>query len=92
MDKKHAKKVKRSKKKKKDKKQAQEDQHRMSTQLGMFDRLPDSCSAGKKEFPQTREAHMSWRVVARYEEKKVRLFCPDCHLKAKQLVGEQNEV
>jgi|TARA_R110000851_G_scaffold311352_1_gene471498 hypothetical protein len=92
MDKKHAKKVKRSKKKKKDKKQAQEDQQRMSKQLGMFDRLPDSCSACKKEFPQTREAHMSWRVVARYEEKKVRLFCPDCHLKAKQLVGEQNEV
>ena len=67
MDKKHAKKVKRSKKKKKDKKQAQEDQQRMSKQLGMFDRLPDSCSACKKEFPQTREAHMSWRVVARYE-------------------------
>ena len=92
MDKKHAKKIKRAKKKKKDKKQAQEDQQRMSKQLGMFDRLPDSCSACDKEFPQTREAHMTWRVVARYEEKQVRLFCPDCHLKAKKLVREEDEV
>ena len=92
MDKKHAKKIKRAKKKKKDKKQVQGDQQRMSKQLGMFDRMPDSCSACEKEFPKTREAHMSWRVVARYEEKLVRLFCPDCHLKARDLIGEQNEV
>ena len=92
MDKRHAKKLKRAKKKKKDKKQAQEDQQRVSKQLGMFERLPDSCSACEKKFPKTREAHMSWRVVAHYEEKLVRLFCPDCHLKAKDLIGDHNEV
>ena len=92
MDKKHAKKIKRNKKKKKEKKQAQEQTQQMRKQMNMFDRMPNHCSACKTDFPKTREAHMSWRVTVRYKEQQVRLFCPDCLSKAKQLVeGEENE-
>jgi hypothetical protein len=92
MDKKHAKKIKRDKKKKKEKSQVQEQQQRLKKQMGMFDRLPESCSACKKDFPKTREAHMSWQVTVRTEEQLVWLFCPDCQEKAKELVEKNNEV
>ena len=45
MDKKHAKKIKRDKKKKKEKKLAADQQQRLTKQMGMFDMLPESCSA-----------------------------------------------
>jgi hypothetical protein len=92
MDKKHAKKVKRSKKKKKEKKRADEQQQRLIKQMNMFDRMPDACSACKKDFPKTREAHMAWRVVVRNEEQQVRLFCPSCQELATKMAEEQNEV
>ena len=63
MDKKHAKKIKRDKKKKQEKSRVEEEQQRLKKQMNMFDRLPESCSACKKDFPKTREAHMSWQVV-----------------------------
>ncbi len=92
MDKKHAKKIKRAKKKKKEKKLAQEQQDRISNQMNMFDRMPDKCSACTKGFPKTREAHMSWRVTVRNKEQSVRLFCPECIEKAKELVENNNEI
>ena len=92
MDKKHAKKIKRDKKKKKEKSQVQEEQQRLKKQMNMFDKIPESCSACKKDFPKTREAHMSWQVAVRTEEQLVRLFCPDCQKKARELVEKQNEV
>ncbi len=92
MDKKHKKKLKRAAKKKKDKTVAQESQTKMKKQMGMFDRLPDECSACGKHFPKTREAHMTWRVVVRTEQKQVRLFCPECQERAAQLVENNNEV
>ena len=92
MDKKHKKKLKRAAKKKKDKAQAQQQQEQLKKQMNMFDRLPEACDACGKEFPKTREAHMSWRVTVRNKEQQVSLFCPDCLDKAKQLVeGEENE-
>ena len=86
MDKKHKKKLKRAAKKKKDKAQAQHLQEQLAKQMNMFDRLPESCDACGKEFPKTREAHMSWRVTVRNKEQTVRLFCPDCINKTKELV------
>ena len=92
MDKRQKKKLKRAAKKKKDKAQAQQQQDKLKKQMNMFDRLPETCSACVKVFPKTREAHMSWRVTVRNKEQQVRLFCPDCLDKAKQLVeGEENE-
>jgi len=92
MDKKQAKKIKRSKKKKKEKRLAAEQQQRLAKQMNMFDKLPNVCSACNKEFPKTREAHMSWRVVVRNEEQQVRLFCPSCQELATKMAEEQNEV
>ena len=92
MDKKHAKKIKRDKKKKKEKKQAQEQDQQMRKQMNMFDRMPKVCSACEKEFPKTREAHMTWKVTVRNKEQQVRLFCPDCLDKAKAAVENNNEV
>ena len=89
-DKKHQKKIKRAKKKKKEKAQAQETQQRLTKQMNMFDRLPEACDTCEKDFPKTREAHMSWRVVVKTEKEKVWLFCPDCQEKAKELVEKQN--
>ena len=91
-DKKHQKKIKRAKKKKKEKAQAQETQNKLKKQMGMFDRLPEVCSTCEADFPKTREAHMSWRVVVKEDKQKVWLFCPDCQEKAKELAEKQNEV
>ena len=92
MSKKHLKKLKRAKKKKKDKKVSEEQQRHLAKQMNMFDRLPDSCSACKKEFPKTRQAHTTWKVLVRTEKQQVRLFCPECQKLANKLAEEQNEV
>ena len=92
MDKKQKKKLKRASKKKKEKNAAFQTQAKLKKQMNMFDRMPDACSACKKSFPKTREAHMTWRVTVRNEEQQVRLFCPSCQQKAKELVEKQNEV
>ena len=92
MDKKHKKKIKRTAKKKKQKAAAQESHNKVKKQMGMFDRLPKNCSTCEKQFPKTREAHMTWRVVVRPEKENVWLFCPDCQEKAKELVENNNEV
>ena len=92
MDKKHRKKIKRTAKKKKDKAVAKRTQDKMKKQIGMFDLLPKECSACEKVFPKTREAHMSWRVVVKEEQKKVRLFCPECQERAQALVENKDEI
>ena len=92
MDKRHAKKLKRAKKKKKDKKLAAEQQAKTAKQMNMFDRMPSHCSACSKEFPKTREAHMSWRVTVRNKEQLVRLFCPECQEIGARIAEEQNEI
>jgi len=93
MDKKHKKKLKRANKKKKEKRKAQDAAIRMKSQLTLFSQLPEQCSGCNKDFPKTREAHMSWRVSVRNQEKLVRLFCPDCQQQAKELAdGQSNEI
>ena len=91
MDKKHKKKLKRAAKKKKQKAAVEEAQHRLKESVGSFHKRPDECSACDKEFPMTREAHMSWQVVTNNEQGTVRLFCPDCLEKAKTLLEDNNE-
>ena len=92
MDKKHKKKLKRAAKKKKEKAQSQDVTAKLNKQMNMFERMPTHCSACQEEFPKTREAHMSWQVTVRNKEQQVRLFCPACQEKAKQVVEKYNEV
>ncbi len=92
MDKKHKKKLKRAAKKKKDKAKAKQQQEQFGKQMNMFDRLPEECSACGLEFPKTREAHMTWRVVVREQQKRVSLFCPSCQDKGREMVENNYEV
>ena len=92
MDKKHKKKIKRTAKKKKEKAVAQAAKNKMKKQMGIFDKMPETCSMCAAKFPKTREAHMSWRVVVKSEKEKVWLFCPECQEKAKKVVENNNEV
>ena len=89
MDKKQKKKLKRAAKKKKEKAVEQKLENRVQDQLTMFDRLPAVCSICQKDFPKTKEAHMTWRVVVR-SQKSVRLFCPTCQQLGTKLKDEQN--
>ena len=92
MDKKQKKNLRRAAKKKKDKAASQENKSKMKKQMGMFDMLPEKCSTCEKEFPKTREAHMTWQVVVKSKEKKVWLYCPECQQKAKELMESNDEV
>jgi len=92
VDKKQKKKLKRAAKKKKETAIAREAQHKINKQMGMFDKLPGECSACKKHFPKTQEAHNTWRVVVKYDKQQVRLFCPSCQELASNLAESNNEV
>ena len=91
MDKKQKKSLKRKAKNKKQKQASEEAQRRMQKQINLFDKLPKTCSTCSMEFPKTKEAHMSWKVVVRAKNEMVRLFCPACQQKAKTLLEDNNE-
>lgn len=61
----------------------------ISEKMGMFDRLPEECSACEQAFDkQDREMVATWNVVVKEEEKIVRLYCPACWDKAKEIIKE----
>ena len=74
-----------SKKMKRDRsKQAEKD---LAQKVGMFDRLPDKCTACEIPFDKlNREMVMSWHVVVREQENKVNLYCPSCWDKANEVL------
>ena len=64
-------------------------QNEMAQKMGMFDRMPDECGACKQAFDkQDREMVTTWNVVVREKEKVVRLYCPTCWDKAKEIIKE----
>ena len=78
------------KKIKKYKKQYKEAEKDLKKKIGMFDRLPDECLACHDHFDKTDIKEVSsWNVVVRGEA--VRLYCPGCWNKAKELVEETKE-
>ena len=53
----------------------------------MFDQLPDHCLSCQKDFDKKDKSQvMTWSVVVREKENKVRLYCPDCWKKAIDVV------
>ena len=59
----------------------------LEQKLGMFDMLPDHCLACLKDFDKKDKTMVtSWSVVVREEKNVVRLYCPDCWQKAKDVV------
>ncbi len=66
----------------------------MKKQLMMFDKVGIECAMCKKPFDKkSKEDAMTWRVVVREKEEKVRLYCPECWDKANDLIKEiQNDL
>jgi hypothetical protein len=65
-----------------------EAQDKMASQVAQFGKLPKSCNACQKEFDKkNKEMVQSWSVVVKQEV--VRLFCPDCIEKTKEILNER---
>ena len=67
---------------------------KLAKKLNMFDDLPENCLTCEKEYDKKdREQAMTWQVVVKTDA--VRLYCPECWDKAKDLINkymeEQNE-
>jgi len=64
----------------------------LSEKIGMFGKLPDKCDACSTFFDKkSREMANTWVVVVKYEESVVRLFCPLCLDKAKEILPNETE-
>ena len=70
----------------KKKKEAEKD---MEEKLGLFELLPEECSACLDPYDKSdKEMVSNWNVVVRGEEKVVRLYCPPCWARAKEFIKE----
>ena len=59
----------------------------LATKIALFDKLPNKCLACQKEFDkQNKEMVMSWTVIVKEEENKIRLYCPDCWTMAQEVL------
>ena len=59
----------------------------MAEKVALFGHLPDSCSACQESFDKKdKEMVFSWSVVVHSETETVRLFCPECIEKTKELI------
>jgi hypothetical protein len=57
--------------------------------IGLFNKIPDSCLTCEKDFDKkNKEMVMTWNVVVNRQEEQVRLYCPECWSKAKNLINE----
>ena len=73
----------------KKRRQAEKD---MSEKIGLFNKIPESCDACDKPFDKkNKDMVMSWNVVVKSEEEVVRLYCPECWSKAKEIIKEFNK-
>ena len=59
----------------------------MAEKVALFGLLPDSCSACQKSFDKKDKVMaFSWSVVVHNETEAVRLFCPECIEKTKEVI------
>ena len=57
--------------------------------IGMFELLPDQCSACLAPYDKKdKKMVTTWNVVVREKEKIVRLYCPTCWNTAKRVIKE----
>ena len=55
--------------------------------IALFGKLPDECLVCDKSFDKKdKKQVMSWSVVVRDDTEEVRLYCPECWGKAKEVV------
>ena len=59
---------------------------KLAQKISQFDKLPEQCSACHEVFDkQDKDMVQSWSVVIKQEV--VRLFCPECIKKAKEVIS-----
>ena len=57
--------------------------------MGMFDLLPDQCSACLAPYDKKDKQMVdTWNVVVKEEQKVVRLYCPDCWNTARRIIQD----
>ena len=57
--------------------------------VGLFDLLPDQCSACLAPYDnKDKQMVKTWNVVVKEEEKIVRLYCPDCWNTAQKIIQD----
>tara|TARA_R100000664_G_C2710259_1_gene107350 strand:+ start:110 stop:376 length:267 start_codon:yes stop_codon:yes gene_type:complete len=62
----------------------------MAEKVHQFSKLPQSCNSCQEPFDkQDKEMVQSWSVVVKQEV--VRLFCPDCIKKTKEIIDEHQK-
>jgi predicted RNA-binding Zn-ribbon protein involved in translation (DUF1610 family) len=63
---------------------------KMAKKLNMFDELPENClTCGAEYDKKNREQATTWQVVIKTDA--VRLYCPECWDKAKDLIDKYME-
>ena len=64
-------------------------QSELNQKLGLFDLIPHDCMICHKDFDKTnKEMVKTWNIVVREKESIVRLYCPECWTKARNLLSE----
>ncbi len=59
----------------------------LESKIALFSKLPDECLTCQKAFDKKdKEMVMSWTVIVREKEEKVRLYCPECWDMAQDMV------
>ena len=59
----------------------------IATKDALFGLIPDKCLTCESAFDKTnKEMFSTWSVVVREEEEIVRLYCPECWNKAKDII------
>jgi uncharacterized protein with PIN domain len=70
-------------------KKSKKAEKQMADKLMMFDMLDDECAACTTPFDKKSKEHAeTWSVVVREQEKVVRLYCPDCWNKAREIIEQ----
>ena len=71
-------------------KEAKKFEKKLAKKLNMFDDLPENCLTCEKEYDKkNREQATTWQVVIKTDT--VRLYCPECWSKAKDLINKYME-
>ena len=72
---------------------ASDAEKQLANKVTLFGLLPDMCSACQDPFDKkNKEMAMSWSVIVHQETEKVRLFCPKCIEKAREVIKEKEGV
>jgi hypothetical protein len=59
----------------------------LSQKIFLFDKIPDTCTTCAEPFDKKDKTHaQTWRVVVHKEKEQVRLFCPTCIEKTKEIL------